>query len=194
MVAQSIAFAYAPRDGTVKTEEEPLYLDAPSAWRPTVEAVVELERLVTETPGIEGLVLRYGYFYGPGTAYARDGSYADLVRKRRFPIGGGGTGVFSFVHIEDAAEATVLAVERARPGIYNVVDDDPAPLSEWLPVFAEAVGAPPPRRLPRLLVRLLAGPFAAEFATELRGASNAKAKRELGWEPKRPTWRAGLGL
>jgi nucleoside-diphosphate-sugar epimerase len=137
-------------------------------------------------------VLRYGQFYGPGTYYARDGSIAEQVRKRRFPIVGRGEAVFSFIHVEDAASATVAAVERGAPGIYNVADDEPAPLREWLPVYADALGAKRPFRVPVFLARLVAGPFAAAFATGLRGASNAKGKRELGWEPRYASWRVGF--
>ena len=145
-----------------------------------------------EATGIDGLVLRYGQFYGPGTYYASDGSVAEQVRRRRFPIVGGGRGTFSFIHVEDAASATVAAVDRGAPGIYNVVDDEPAPGRDWLPVYAEALGAKPPRRVPAWLARIAAGRFAVIMATELRGASNAKAKRELGWEPRYPSWRTGF--
>ena len=142
----------------------------------------------------EGLVLRYGGFYGPGTAISRapDAVMAALIRKRRFPVIGDGGGVFSHVHIEDAAAATAIAVDRGRPGIYNVVDDDPAPVREWLPVLASALEAKPPRRIPRWLARLLAGEAAAVMATDVRGASNAKAKRELGWQLRYPSWRQGF--
>ena len=192
LVAQSIAFAYAPEGEPVKSEGAPLDLDAPPEWRPTVEAVAELERLVTEADGLDGLVLRYGYFYGPETPYARDGAVAGLVRKRRFPIVGRGSGVFSFVHVDDAATATVAAVGRGAPGIYNVVDDEPAPVSEWLPAYAEVIGAPPPGRAPAFVARLLAGRYAVYAATKSRGASNAKAKRELAWELRYPSWRQGF--
>jgi 2-alkyl-3-oxoalkanoate reductase len=190
-VSQSIAFAYAPQGGLVKHEDAPLYVDAPRDWRPTVEAVVELEQLVVESP-FEGLVLRYGYLYGPGTAYASDGAYADLVRRRGVPFVGHASGIFSFVHVDDACRATALAAEHGPAGIYNVVDDDPAPLRDWLPAYAEALGAKPPRRAPRLLVRLSAGRYAAEHATQHRGASNARAKRALGWRPLYPSWREGF--
>ena len=155
-------------------------------------ALRALEGSALGTQGIEGVVLRYGYFYGPGTYYAADGSIAEQVRKRRFPIVGKGTGIFSFVHIEDAARATLIAVEGGPPGAYNVVDDEPAPLSEWLPAYAEAIGAKRPRRVPAFLARLIAGKDAAAMATVLRGASNEKAKQELGWEPKHPSWRQGF--
>jgi nucleoside-diphosphate-sugar epimerase len=141
---------------------------------------------------MESLVLRYGWFYGPGTYYAADGSIAEQVRKRRFPVVGKGTGVVSFLHVEDAAGATVVAAERGAPGVYNVVDDEPAPFADWLPVYAEALGAKRPWRVPAFIARLVAGPSAAALATQLRGASNAKAKRELGWQPRYPSWRQGF--
>jgi nucleoside-diphosphate-sugar epimerase len=137
---------------------------------------------------MEGVVLRYGGFYGPGTSIDEGGSHVELIRKRRFPVGGNGAGVWSFVHIDDAAAATVGAIEGGATGIYNVVDDAPAPISEWLPAIAASVGAPPPRHLPGWLTRLAAGPQAYSMMTRTRGASNAKAKRELGWVPAH-TWR-----
>jgi nucleoside-diphosphate-sugar epimerase len=142
----------------------------------------------------EGLVLRYGGFYGPGTAIslAPDAVMAMLIRKRRFPIIGDGGGVFSHVHIEDAAAATAIAVDHGQPGVYNVVDDEPAPVREWLPVLASALDAKPPRRIPRWLGRLLAGEAPAVMMTAVRGASNAKAKRELGWQLRYPSWRQGF--
>jgi 2-alkyl-3-oxoalkanoate reductase len=192
VVAQSIAFAYAPEGHALKDEEDPLYEDAPPPWARSVRAVAELERFVTAPDNLEGLVLRYGFFYGPGTSYASEGSIAAQVRRRRFPIVGKGEGVFSFIHIDDAAAATVAAVDRGWPGIYNVVDDDPAPLREWLPVYAEAVGAKKPRRVPKFLARRLAGSYAVMLATELRGASNERAKRELSWQPRYASWRQGF--
>jgi 2-alkyl-3-oxoalkanoate reductase len=191
-VAQSIAFAYAPEGDRVKEEEAPLLLDAPGLFAEGVKAVAQGEQAVTGAEGLEGLVLRYGFFYGPGTYYARDGSSAEDVRRRRMPIVGGGEGMFSFIHVDDAADATVAAVERGAPGIYNVVDDDPAPMREWVPVYAEALGAKRPLRVPKFLARLVAGQEAVVFATQLRGASNAKAKRELGWQPRHPSWRQGF--
>ena len=142
----------------------------------------------------EGLALRYGGFYGPGTgiSLAADAVMAGPIRKRRFPIVGDGGGVWSLIHIEDAAAATAAAVERGRPGVYNVVDDEPAPAREWLPVLASALGAKPPRRIPRWLGRLAAGEIATLMMTEARGASNEKAKRELGWQPRYPSWRQGF--
>jgi len=191
MVAQSISFAYQPDGDWVKTEDAPLWLDAPEEFRRTVKVLDGLERSVTQTEGIDGVVLRYGFFYGPGTSYAADGHLAEEIRRRRLPLVGRGTGMSSFIHVDDAAEATALALERGS-GILNVVDDDPAPASEWMPVYAEALGAKPPRRVPRFLARLLAGPMITQLATEGRGASNERAKRELGWAPKRRSWRDGF--
>jgi nucleoside-diphosphate-sugar epimerase len=192
-VAQSIAFAYRNDGEGLKTEDDPLDLGAAWPWRRSVEALRDLEMATTGTPGLRGVALRYGFFYGPGTSFdPNDGSTAEMVRKRRYPIVGSGGGVFSFVHIDDAARATVLAVEGGASGVFNVVDDEPAPLRDVLPVYAETIGAKPPRRVPAFIARLLAGKQAVALATELRGVSNAKAKRELGWEPRYPTWRTGF--
>src|SRR5918992_3800742 len=151
-----------------------------------------MESAVLGEEGVEGLVLRYGFFYGPGTHYGRDGETLADVRRRRMPIVGKGTGVFSFIHVDDAADATVAAIERGAPGIYNVTDDEPAPMREWVPVLAEAAGAKRPLRVPVWLAKLIAGRQIGDFATELRGASNEKAKRELGWQPAHPSWRTGF--
>ena len=193
VVAQSIAFAYAPTDGWVKTEDDELFLDAPEAFRSTVEAVHALESAVLGGGDLEGVVLRYGFFYGPSTSYAPDGAIAEQVRRRRFPVGGRGTGRFSFIHLDDAARATIAAIEGGPPGAYNIVDDEPAPVSEWLPAYAAALGAPAPRRLPGWLVRLAAGRYAQYTMTELRGASNARARERLGWAPQLSSWRQGFG-
>ncbi len=192
LVAQSIAFIYLPAGGWVKGEDDPVMREAPGEFGEAVAATLDLERQVLEADGLEGLVLRYGFFYGPGSSYAGDGYQAGEVRRRRFPIVGKGTGTFSYIHVDDAAAATALAVERGAPGTYNVVDDEPAPLREWLPVYAEAVGAKRPLRVPAWLARLIAGPAAVSMATDLRGASNAKAKRELGWQLRHPSWRQGF--
>ncbi|HYH59076.1 MAG TPA: NAD(P)-dependent oxidoreductase [Thermoleophilaceae bacterium] len=192
MISQSIAFAYAPGD-RLRREEDPLFLDAPQPWRRSVEAVAALEDQTVGAEGLDGIALRYGYFYGPGTSYATDGSTAAMVRKRAFPVVGRGTAVYSFIHVEDAASATVAALDRGTPGVYNVVDDDPAPVSEWLPEYAAALGAKPPRRVPRFAARIAAGRFAVYLMTQLQGATNEKAKRELGWAPSRPSWRHGSG-
>lgn len=193
IIAQSIAFAYRLDGplGELKTEDDPLVgADAPKDFRRAGEAIAALERSVLNAGGT---VLRYGYFYGAGTAYAaNDGALAARVRKRGFPIVGAGEGVFSFIHVEDAAAATAAAVERGAPGVYNVVDDEPAPLREWLPAYAKAIGAKPPRRVPTLAARIAAGPWTTQIATRARGATNAKARRELGWEPEYPSWRQGF--
>jgi nucleoside-diphosphate-sugar epimerase len=191
LVAQSVAFAYAPTGPRVVTEEAPLYWDAPAFFQRSVRALAELEQLVTQTAGLHGVVLRYGYFYGPGTHFASDGGTAEAVRHRRYPIVGAGAGVFSFIHVEDAAAATVAAL-AAPPGAYNIVDDEPAPLREWLPVYAAALGAPPPRGVPRWLARLVLGAGPVGWVDTLRGASNEKVKRALGWHPRYPSWRSGF--
>lgn len=192
MVAQSVAFAYHPGGGGLKSEDDPLYLDAPAPFDRTVRALASLETQVLHADGLEGLVLRYGFFYGPGTAYAPGASQAEMVRKRRLPLIGSGSGVFSFIQIEDAAKATVRAVENGAPGVYNIVDDEPAPWHEWLPVYAGALCAKGPMRVPAFLARLAAGPVAVMYATEVAGASNAKARAELEWEPTWPSWRQGF--
>ena len=155
-------------------------------------AVHEMERMVLGAEGMDGVVLRYGFFYGPGTYYAGDGATVEDVRRRRMPIVGKGTGVFSFIHVDDAADATVAALERGAPGTYDIVDDEPAPLREWVPALAEAAGAKRPLRVPAWLARLAAGKAAVAFALDMRGASNESAKRELGWEPAHPSWRSGF--
>src|SRR5919109_4996697 len=167
IVAQSIAFAHAPTGEGLKTEDDPLYDDAPWPWSRSVQALHALEDAVTKTEGLEGVVLRYGFFYGPGSAYDSSGHWAREVRRRRFPIVGRGSGVFSFIHVDDSASATVAAVERGRPGIYNVVDDEPAPVRDWVPQYADAIGARKPLRVPKLIARLVAGRYAAAMATEL---------------------------
>lgn len=184
-VAQSYASArYAREGGPVKTEDDPLDRNPVPAMRESFAAMRYLDEAVTDAGGI---ALRYGTFYGA----ANDG-LVEPVRKRQFPIVADGGGVTSFIHLDDAAAATALALEHEEAGIYNVVDDEPAPAREWLPVLAEVLGAKPPRRVPRWLARLFAGEAVVMMATESRGASNAKAKRELGWELRYPTWRQGF--
>lgn len=184
-VAQSYAgWPYAREGGPVKTEEDRLDPTPVPAMSETLAAIRQQEEAVVAAGG---LALRYGGFYG-----SPEDAQLDLVRKRRFPIVGDGGGIWSFVHLDDAAAATVLAVERGEPGIYNVVDDDPAPVREWLPALAAAIGAKPPRRVPRWLAGLLAGESGVVLMTEIRGASNAKAKRELGWALRYPSWRQGF--
>jgi nucleoside-diphosphate-sugar epimerase len=184
-VAQSYASVqYARSGGRVKREDDPLERDPVPTMRKSLAAMQHLDRAVT---GAGGVALRYGAFYG-----ADNDGLVEPVRRRMYPIVGGGAGVTSFVHLEDAASATVLALESNRSGAYNIVDDEPAAAAEWLPVLAETLGAKPPRRVPRWLARLLAGEAVAMMATESRGASNEKAKRELGWTLRYPSWRQGF--
>jgi nucleoside-diphosphate-sugar epimerase len=185
-VAESIAFIYAPTGDRVKDEDAPL---ATAALPFAAEPVADLERQVLDAGGI---VLRYGWLYGPGTGFRHEGSWAENLRRRRLPIVGHGEGVFSFLHVDDAAGATIAALGRAGPATYNVVDDDPTPLYDWVPAFASAVGAPKPWRAPRWFARLAAGRHAVEMMGELRGASNARIKRELGWQPTHSSWREGF--
>lgn len=175
--------------GPVKDETHPFDPHPPAAMRESMAAIQHLERAVTEAP-LEGLVLRYGSLYGPGT---NEADFVAMTLKRRLPVIGDGAGIWSFLHIDDAAAATAIAVERGAPGIYNIVDDDPAPAADWIPALAERCGAKPPRHVPRWLARLLAGEVGISMMTEIRGSSNAKAKRELDWQPTHPTWRGVLG-
>jgi nucleoside-diphosphate-sugar epimerase len=185
-VAQSVATfgRYAREGGPVKTEDDPLDAAPPAKFRRTAVALAHLEEAVT---AFGGIALRYGAFYGADN----DGTI-EPVRKRQIPIVGDGAGVWSWIHLHDAAAATVRALEHDGPAIYNIVDDDPAPVREWLPVLAEALGAKPPRHVPTWLARVLAGEAVTMMSTEARGASNVKAKRELGWTPRFPTWRTGF--
>jgi nucleoside-diphosphate-sugar epimerase len=160
--------------------------------RANLTAIRHLEAAVLGSDWTEGIVLRYGWFYGPGTSMAPGEEQFELVRKRKFPVVGDGGGVWSFVHIADAAEATVAAVEHGSFGVYNVVDDDPAPVAEWLPALAQELGAKKPMRVPRFVGRLFAGQPGVVMVTEIRGASNAKAKRERAWRPAHPSWRQGF--
>ena len=192
-IAQSYtSWPYARTGGAVKREDDPLDPTPAREMRESLAAIRHLEAAVTGADWTEGIVLRYGGFYGPGTSMSPGGEQLEMIRKRRFPVVGNGQGMWSFVHIADAADATVLAVEHGRRGIYNVVDDEPAPVAEWLPAMAESIGAPRPWHVPRFVGRLLAGEAGAVMMTETRGASNAKAKRDLGWEPRHPSWRAGI--
>ncbi|MBV8990765.1 MAG: NAD(P)-dependent oxidoreductase, partial [Solirubrobacterales bacterium] len=192
-VAQSYcAWPYARVGGPVKREEDPLDPSPPREMRKSLAAIRHLEQEVLGTDWVEGIVLRYGAFYGPGTSMVAGGEQFEMVRKHRLPLVGNGGGVWSFIHIADAADATVAAIERGRRGVYNIVDDEPAPVAEWLPGLAKALGAKPPRRVPRFVGRLFAGEAGAVMMTEIRGASNTKAKRELAWEPAHPSWRTGF--
>ncbi len=190
IVAQSIAFAYEPGPpGAVHDEADPLIADPPKQFRRSAAAIAELERT---TLGAGGLVLRYGYFYGPGTSISREGSLAGEAARRRLPIVGGGHGVWSFIHVEDAARATLAALTSGAPGVYNVVDDEPAPVREWIPALAEALGAKPPRHVPAWIARPLAGEYGLMTMMRAQGASNARAKAELGWTPRHASWREGF--
>lgn len=194
-LGQSFAgWPFARVGGPVKTEEDPLDPDPAPPFRTVLAAIRHLEDAITGADWVEGLVLRYGGLYGPGTSLQLHpaGEHIEAVRKRRFPIVGSGAGVWSFLHVEDAAAATAAALGRGRPGLYNVVDDEPAPVSEWLPELAATIGAKPPRHVPRWLGRLLAGEAVTVMMTEARGASNAKAKSELSWQPRYPSWRQGF--
>jgi nucleoside-diphosphate-sugar epimerase len=173
--------------GPVKTEDDPLDPDPPAQQTESLAAIRHLERVVLEAP-LEGVVLRYGSFYGPGASEP----LVELIRERKMPVVGSGGGIWSWIHIDDAAAATVAAVESRATGIYNIVDDDPAPVSEWLPYVADVVGAKPPRHVPVWLARVAAGEVGVSAMTRIRGSSNAKAKRELGWQPKWPNWRDGF--
>jgi len=192
LVAQSFFASYARTGAAVKSEEDPFDPAPAREMRETLAAIRHLEEAVLGARWTEGIVLRYGAFYGPGTSLASGSAQTELVRKRKFPLVGDGGGVWSFVHVADAAEATVAAVEHGSRGVYNIVDDDPAPVAEWLPALAQELGAKKPVRVPRFIGRLFAGEAGVVMMTEARGASNAKAKRELGWRPAHPSWRQGL--
>ncbi|WP_448005207.1 NAD-dependent epimerase/dehydratase family protein [Agromyces bauzanensis] len=175
--------------GPVKTEEDPIDSSPTDASRETIAAIRHVEQATTDA---SGLVLRYGGLYGPGNAIGRGGDILAMVQARKLPLVGGGTGVWSFCHVEDAASATAIAVTRGAPGIYNIVDDDPAPVAEWLPELARIVGAKPPMRIPAWVARPLIGEHGVSLMTKVRGSSNAKAKRELGWQPRHASWREGF--
>jgi nucleoside-diphosphate-sugar epimerase len=192
IVAQSFCgWPYARTGGPVKSEDDPLDPEPPRGLRRSFEAIRFLEHGVTTSSEIAGIVLRYGAFYGPGTGLF-EAQMVDQLRRRRVPLIGDGNGWWSLLHVDDAAAATAIAVERARPGIYNIVDDEPAPVRDWLPALASMLGAKPPRRIPRWLARIVAGEHIVTLMTEARAGSNAKAKRDLGWQPKHASWRQGF--
>jgi nucleoside-diphosphate-sugar epimerase len=182
VVAQSIAFAYRPEGPEVLDESAPLHTDASGDWGEIVGGAAALEEAVLGASGIEGVVLRYGMFYGPGTAYAPGGIYAEMAKKRRLPVVGDGSGRQPFIHMDDAVSATIAAVDRGH-GVYNVVEDESPRSREWIPALAEALGAKPPRHVPVWLARLGGGPNAVRVMTEQRGANNARIREELGWQP-----------
>jgi nucleoside-diphosphate-sugar epimerase len=193
-VAQGVGSyaAYARTGGPVKSEEDPLDPSPAREMRETQAAIRHIEEAVLGARWTEGIVLRYGVLYGPGTSLAPGQEQFELVRRRKFPLVGDGGGVWSFVHVADAAEATVAAIEHGTRGVYNVVDDDPAPVAEWLPALAAELGAKKPMRVPRFVGRRFAGEAGVVMMTDVRGASNAKAKRELEWRPAHPSWRQGF--
>jgi nucleoside-diphosphate-sugar epimerase len=191
-IAQNVGFLYRPVGPPVVDEEAPLWTDAPEPFGASIRLQAEMERRITENPSFQGLVLRYGFWYGPGTTFAADGYIAEQIRRRAYPVVGGGTGIQSFVHMDDVVDTTILALDRGDPGVYNLADDDPAPVREWLPAYAEALGAPRPRRVPAWLARLKVGRFVVAQATGMRGASNERAKRSFDWKPRYPSWRDGF--
>jgi 2-alkyl-3-oxoalkanoate reductase len=192
IIAQSFCgWPYARTGGPVKKEEEPLDPDPPRELRNTLDAIRHLENAVAGASAFEGLVLRYGAFYGPRSGLF-DGPMVDQLRRRRVPVIGDGGGWWSFLHLDDAAAATALAVVTGAPGLYNIVDDDPAPVRDWLPALAAMLGAKPPRRIPRWVARIAAGEHLVAMMTENRAGSNLKARQELGWSPAYPSWRAGF--
>lgn len=189
-VVQSISFVTRPDGRAVHDEDAPLYFDAGAGFGGTVEAVRDMEAATVGADGVEGLVLRYGFFYGPGTWYEKDGAMARMIRQRRYPIIGKGQGRMSFVHVDDAVEATVRALDAAAPGIYNITDDDPAMSREWLPEVARILGARGPRWAPTWIARRLAGDAVVHYATTLPGNANARARQAFGWTPR--PWRQGF--
>jgi nucleoside-diphosphate-sugar epimerase len=191
-IAQSFFSAYARTGNWVKTEDDPLDPKPAKAQRGVVAAIRYTERAVLDAQWTEGIVLRYGGFYGPGTSIEPGSDQVEAIRKRKFPLVGASQGVWSFIHIADAADATVAALDHGSRGVYNITDDEPARVADWLPALAQEIGAKPPMRVPRFVARMMAGELAVVMMTELRGASNAKAKRELGWQPAHPTWRNGF--
>lgn len=191
-IVQSVAFLYRPDDAGLKSEGDAIWLDAPEPFGESVRILADNEKMVTEATEFAGLVLRYGFLYGPGTYLATDGSFARQARKRQLPIVGNGEGVTSYLHVYDAAAAAVCAVECGATGVFNVVDNEPSPMREWLPIYANAVGAKSPRRMPAWLVRLATNRFLAEAATGACGAINSEARDQLEWEPAVGSWREGF--
>jgi nucleoside-diphosphate-sugar epimerase len=190
-IYQSIAFMYTNLGPQVVAEDAPLAIKAPDPFGAAVRATLEGERLATATEDIVGGALRYGQLYGPGTYFAAGGDFQRQARARMLPIVGSGAGIFSFLHVTDAATAAIAALERGD-GVYNIADDEPAAARDWIPAFCREVGAPPPLHVPAWVARIVAGSFASSVLTEGRGASNRKAKLEMGWAPSHPSWRTGL--
>ena len=192
VIAQSVTFMTAPSGPDVLDESAPLYLDAPEPLAATITANAAMEATVTQAHDIDGVILRYGFFYGPGTAYAPDGDVVQQIREGAYSIVGSGTGRFPFVHVDDAAAATVLALDQGPAGIYNIVDDAPALMRDWVPYLAQLLGAPQPPTVAAESAERDAGRQAVYYGTQLRGASNAKARRDLGFSPVYPEWRDGF--
>jgi len=193
LIAQSYCgWPYAKKGGPVKTEEDPLDPKPPESFTKTLAAIRSLEDKLRNTSFLEGIALRYGNFYGPGTAIGKGGVILKMIRKRRFPIIGGGGGIWSFIHVMDAARATIAAISRGAAGVYNIADDEPAKVATWLPVLAREIGAKPPYKIPYWLGELMIGKAGVMMMTQIRGCSNAKAKRELNWTPVYPSWRVGF--
>ena len=192
-IAQSFAgWPYTPKGIRLKTEEDELDPNPPEQLKTTLDAIRILENIVLREPKFTGIVLRYGPLYGPHSSIALDGTLVDDIRHHKVPLIGQGTGVWSFLHLHDAATATVAALNRGQHGIYNIVDDDPALVSDWLPYLAECVGAKPPTHVPNMVAKLMVGDHAIALMNDIRGVSNEKAKRELNWTPKYPSWRQGF--
>jgi nucleoside-diphosphate-sugar epimerase len=189
VIGQGLAYAYDPTGSGIADEDDPLWPDPPRQFAPVLRALAELERSTRE---VGGLVLRLGHLYGPGTVHAADGSFVRAVRAGKVPLFGGGRSVFSFIHVHDVATAVLAALDKDVAGVLNVVDDDPAPMGEWLPALARLVGAPAPMRMPAALAPVLVGGWGAAFMTRLRGADNARARLMLDWRPQHPSWRQGF--
>jgi nucleoside-diphosphate-sugar epimerase len=192
VVAQSASFMTAPQGPWLQDESAPLYTDAPEPLRGHVTANLALEQAVLGADGIDGVVLRYGFFYGAGTGFGPGGDFAEAVRGGRQPVVGDGQGRYPFLHIDDAAAVTAAAVERGEPGVYNVVDDDPAPMRDWVPFLARLIGGPEPANIAADVAERDLGPQTVYYGTQLRGAANDRAKRELGMQLGHPSWRAGF--
>jgi 2-alkyl-3-oxoalkanoate reductase len=192
VIAQSAAFMTAPVGPDIVDESAPLYLDAPKPLTGTITSNAAVEAVVTQARDIDGVILRYGFLYGPGTAYAPDGDFVEQIRDGAYPIVGTGEGRFPFIHVHDAAAATILALDHGSTGIYNVVDDNPALMREWVPYVAHLLGAPPPARVSVERAEREIGRQAVYYGTQLRGASNGKARRDLGFSPVYPHWKDGF--
>jgi 2-alkyl-3-oxoalkanoate reductase len=191
-VAQNVSFLYRPTGPHVLDEDAPLWTDAPEPFGRSIRLHRDMERRIIDNAQFDGLVLRFGFWYGPGTTFAHNGYTAEQVRRRRYPVVGDGNARAQFIHVDDVAAATIAALDRGRPGAYNITDDDPAPMRDWLPAYAEALRAPPPRHIPTWMARCIGGRYLVAQTTVLRGASNEKAKSALGWRPSVASWRDGF--